>query len=50
MWFNSIYFIPPTSTGISGEGSLSRPSAFTISAEKEFSSTKAFTISGEERK
>lgn len=50
MWFNDIYFIPPTSATISGGKNESRPKAFGISGEENFSRARSFTISGEESK
>lgn len=46
MWFNNIYFVPPTFSGINAEAPFSFPKAFGISGDKSFSNTKSFTISG----
>ncbi|MBW2984549.1 hypothetical protein KY361_05510 [Candidatus Woesearchaeota archaeon] len=46
MWFNTVFFIPPTRTTISGEIPESRGQEFSFSGESLQLRTKSFTFSG----
>lgn len=50
MWFNNIYFIPPTASTISGGSTESRPRSFTFSGLEHSFKVKVFTFSGIETK
>ena len=46
MWFNTVFFIPPTKNTISGEPFESNGKQFIISGEPLQLRTKSFTFSG----
>ncbi|MBW2980628.1 hypothetical protein KY360_04380 [Candidatus Woesearchaeota archaeon] len=46
MWFNSVFFIPPTRSTISGEPHQLRGQEFTFSGMSLQLRLKSFTISG----
>lgn len=49
MWFNSIYFIPPTKAGMSGEISSLKAKSFTPTGEETRQGTCDSPITGPRR-